>query len=687
MLAARSLMATGLMMIALALPTEAKAQVRAMGRRIAGGNQPAAGTVNLPYSFNDNTGNQWFFYQYGQFQQQGNMPVYSQGAMLQINGQYPQARNNQARVDEKTGELIFDAMQAPGVSLTRRIQINKEEGWVRYIDIIKNTGAEGAINLNYMTSLNYGVQTATMIPDPKKKDNNLAWVALTGAQNRTVVEMYGGKGAKTVPTIQYNQGNSQMNAVMSPTIGAGKEIAIMHFHHITTTPDAGAKYVMSMKESKVMAAIPAAIRKLIINFRGGENFVGDYEILRGDILDVVELRSGDQLKGTLKEKNFKLDTFYGPVELPVDKIIGLINAGQFRPRQLLVTRDGEIFGGKLDREKLVLELSSGQITEIPISAISRMGYRKRSGEPEEWTFEKPVVLMRTGDRIGVQMPTKDIDVATRYGPLKLKPDSVSSIDFQTEENSVHQISLKDGSKFAGLVSGDVFEMKLGSEGPEQVVKFPAASIRRLQLTNKSDDADDDQSTMNLANEDLLVGNLTGTLKLDTAFSTITINAGEVKKLTHTAGAPSDVQVVLWDDTTVSGQLQEQELAVLLKSGVAMKVPVALVEEYNQPRPQASGAVVESIKSLVGELNSDDWKARDAAQEKLITMGPVVISTIKQIRAAQPPEAQQRIDLVLKQLEKDNKTTKPAAGGAGGPGGAVPPAIIDQFAPQFQEILR
>src|SRR5436190_15541107 len=290
-----------------------------------------------------------------------------------------------------------------------------------------------------------------------------------------------------------------------------------------------------------------------------------------------------------------------------------------------------------------------------------MGYRKRSGEPEEWTFEKPVVLMRTGDRIGVQMPTRDIDVATRYGPLKLKPDSVASIDFQTEENSVHQIALRDGSKFAGLVNGDVFEMKLGSEGPEQVVKFPAASIRRLQLANKADDADDEQSTMNLANEDLLVGMLTGVYKLDTAFSTITLNAGEIKKLSHTAGAPTDVQVVLWDETTVSGQLQEQEVSCQLKSGVTMKVPVALVEEYNQPRPQASGTVVNSIKDLVGELNSDDWKQRDAAQDKLIAMGTVVISTLKQVRAAQPPEAQQRIDLILKQLEKDKK---PAAGAGG-----------------------
>src|SRR5256885_3805140 len=91
MLAARSLVAMGLIIAALSLPAEA--QVRAAMKRIAGGNQPASGTVNLPYSFNDNTGNQWFFYQYGQFQQQGNMPVYSQGAMLQI------------RSEEHTSEL------------------------------------------------------------------------------------------------------------------------------------------------------------------------------------------------------------------------------------------------------------------------------------------------------------------------------------------------------------------------------------------------------------------------------------------------------------------------------------------------------------------------------------------------------------------------------------------------------
>src|SRR5882762_6445530 len=101
MLSARSILATGLIIAALALPAHGQA-ARAM-RRIVGAAPAAGGMVNLPYTVSDNTGNQWLSYQAGQFQQQGGTPVYSQGAMLQINSAYPQARNNQGKVDEKRG--------------------------------------------------------------------------------------------------------------------------------------------------------------------------------------------------------------------------------------------------------------------------------------------------------------------------------------------------------------------------------------------------------------------------------------------------------------------------------------------------------------------------------------------------------------------------------------------------------
>ena len=99
-------------------------------------------------------------------------------------------------------------------------------------------------------------------------------------------------------------------------------------------------------------------------------------------------------------------------------------------------------------------------------------------------MDKPVVMLRSGDRIGSQPPTAEIDVVTRYGTLKLPPKAISTIVFQSEEHGVHDVLLADGSKFAGLVSADSLTMKLAvtGGGPEQMVKFPASTIGRVQLS-------------------------------------------------------------------------------------------------------------------------------------------------------------------------------------------------------------
>jgi hypothetical protein len=498
----------------------------------------------------------------------------------------------------------------------------------------------------------------------------MAWVAQTSG-NRTVVELFNGRGAKQAFAINYQPGNSQVMANLSLTLPAGKDVAVMHFHTITTDPAAGTKWVQSLKESQVLKDVPPALRKIIVNFTGGQNFVGDYEILRGDVFDVAELRTGDQYRGTLKESSYKLTTFYGPVELPVDKVIGLINVGEFRPRQLIVTADGEIFGGKLEQDHIAIELSSGQVTRVPLAQVSRLGYRKRPGEPEEWTFDKPLVLMRSGDRMGVRMPTADIEVATRYGALKLKPSAVGAIAFASEDHGIHEVFLADGSRFAGLVTAERFDLQLstGANSGGTPISIPTSAIARLQLSAKVEEPDENAPTLALTNDDQLVGVLAGRLKLETAFDTLDLDARQIKSLRHAKGASvQDVQVTLWDETTVSGQLAETDLTCNLKCGVTMRVPVALVEEYNQPFPQPSEAMVKRVKEQVAQLDADDWKGRDRAEAQLVGMGPAIAGTLRQLRNDQSPEARQRIDSVLKQLEKQAGEARPTNPGAAVPGG-------------------
>jgi len=84
------------------------------------------GNVNLPYNVTDSQGNQLNIYQGGWVQMQGNQPLFSQGGMLNINGNQPNMRNNTARLDDKTGEIVFENMNAQnGFTVTRRILIDK----------------------------------------------------------------------------------------------------------------------------------------------------------------------------------------------------------------------------------------------------------------------------------------------------------------------------------------------------------------------------------------------------------------------------------------------------------------------------------------------------------------------------------------------------------------------------------
>lgn len=647
------------------------------------------GVVRLPWMTNDAKGQTWRVYQNGFLQNQGPTPqggitqTFNQGAQLTVNGNGPQTVSNQGRVDEKTGELVLENMQVGGLAVTRRIFVDKDGGYVRYIDVFHNgQGQDQNVQISLSTNLNYGVNTSQTVDDPKRKGQSIGWAAQTGSM-ACLFEMYAGKGSKVAAQVMAQPGNNVVQTNYPLTIPANKEVALMHLHGLVPTQDAGAQFMTGLKEAQLLKNLPPALRKIIVNFAGGSNFIGDFEILRGDLLDVVELRSGDQLKGTLKDLAYDLTTFYGPVSLPADRVVAVMTAGQFRPRQLVVTADGQVFGGRLKKDTLDLQLSSGQVTQIPLAQVGRVGYRKRAGEPEEWTFDKPLVQMRGGERIGVKPPAGELEFVTRYGKLALRPEQVAAVLLQSEDTGAHQVYLADGGKVSGLLAADALEMTLDAPGPAQAVKFPVSSIARFQITPKAAEPDETTPTLKLANDDLLVGTITGQLKVDAAFDTITVAAAEVKALSHARDNPSDVQVTLFDGTTFSGQLQEFDLAVKTTGGLSLKVPLALVEEYSQPQPMPSEAMIGQIKKVVEDLNSKEWKTREAAEAALHGMGPEAITVLRQLRQNQPPEAQQRFDLILKDLERQQKEkAKPGAAGSGtgaGNGGPQPalPRFFDQ----------
>jgi hypothetical protein len=99
----------------------------------------------------------------------------------------------------------------------------------------------------------------------------------------------------------------------------------------------------------------------------------------------------------------------------------------------------------------------------------------------------------------------------------------------------------------------------------------------------------------------------------------------------------------------------------------------LLKSYTNPQTAAPALMVDRIKAIVADLNADDWKQRDAAEKQLLAIGPGAVGTLKSLRDAQPPEAQQRIDSVLKRLDKQGNKNQglPAGEDEGGAKTNVP----------------
>ncbi len=627
------------------------------------------GNGGLPATGSDGHGNTWIIYQPWCVQSQSNMPIYGQTANIQLpSGQSPTVNGTpNAHVDDKTGELLLENMVVGTCPLTRRVLIDGDSGGVRVVDVLKNPGAtEQQLALQLTSTISYGVQNTQLVPDPKNPARNLAWVAqVPVGPGKVAVDVYAGPGAAVCPTIDSQPGNNVGTANVQVTVPPHGQVAIVHYHLVVASVDAGTQWVTAMKPSKMLADLPKDVRKSIVNFRVAGSLLGDQEVLRGDLLDVVELHNGDRLNGNLSDAAYKLDTFYGTVDLPVDRVVGIVNAGDFRPRQLLVTSDGQIFGGHLQQAAIGLELTSGQKVSIPLAQVARVGYRRRPGEADDDSdkpggqLKPPYLLLATGDRIGVKLPAVPVPVMTRYGPLSLPAEVLAGIQFAGDDATVHTVTLTDGSRFGGLVTMPEFTATLttGTGSDDKPIRFAVGSLSRIVFAgdeptdNSSKPTSDDAPALHVRKDDLLVGTLTGTMKVDTAFDTMTVDAAGVRSLAPSKDNPSVVAVTTWDGTVFNGQVQDPTLACHLSCGVDVQVPVALIDGYTNPSPTVPALMQAKVQQLVKDLDADDWQARDAAEKELVKLGPAVGGTLKAARDKQPPEAQQRIDAVLRQLKK------------------------------------
>ena len=631
-------------------------------------NEPApARPVQLPHVLRDGSGTALNVNVDGSVtDHQGDL--FDAGAQLFIGNDFQYAPDNpQATLDPRRGELLFPPMTAHGLTVSRRVSADPRRGWWRYVETLENQGqapVRTQVRVRFdLSGVVQGVEHPADGGGDGRGDKPPVGLAVFDGDDGIAI-LGGGRGAARYaarPHFVTEPNSDGVEVLYDVEVAPRKSVSIVHAVAVRPGLREAADYLRSVKDADVLRGLPPDLLRALANFSVADRMVGDVEILRGDLFDVVELRGGDVYKGTLREKAYRVQTGYGAVDVPAERVVAMVTLGQHRPTQLLVTADGEVFGGTLEGDAVRLELSTGHVTTVPLASVRRLGYRRRAGEPEELRppADRALVTLRAGDRIVVEPPSSPVAVATCYGTLKLEPRAVASIAFQSEARDVHEVRLVDGSRFAGVVAQDRFDLRRASPATgaaagadASAVSFAATSLRRLQLAPDAEEPPPDAPRLSLSNGDLLVGGLTGRLVLETAFDAIALDAEGFQALrpgTPPDGgtaSPNEVQLTLWDGATLSGRVRGDSVDCVLRCGAAVKVPVAMVEDYTQPRPRPAASAVERIKAVVADLNADDWKTRDHAAAQLASIGPAAAAVLRELREGQPPEVRQRIDQIL-----------------------------------------
>lgn len=659
---------------------------------VAGGNSGGGRPITLPTTVTDNAGSVWTIYANGMVQQQGGgIPIFGQLGQFTVNGNAANANRlnmpngmignmpggmaaaagggASARIDDRTGEVTLSNLTVGGFIVTRRILVEKETASLRFADTFRNlTNAEKAAVINYSGSFNFGIQSSRLItpPDLKKSNQPLGWIGMTG-NNRAIFSAWGLTGGKVIPRVNYPEGSNVLNVSINFQIPGNKDISVVHYHGSTDTLDKAAGEVSAARFSKLLPALPDAVRRSLVNLPArGANLPDDLEILRGEQTDVIETTTGDLLRGSFQDKTFPLTTFFGKAQLPAEKVLAIVTLGRQRPMHLLLTSEGELFGGTLDLPALTFQLASGQTIKLPITQFRRAGARMAptpiAGADEPRMPRKPLLFLRNGQRLAIAAPTNAFDFASRYGPLSIPANKIVQLSLYSPTSPVHQVTLTDGSKFSAILTVPKFDLTLDGAVGSQSVSVPTPLIAALQPTAPGDDDASPTNTPQLRTlgEDLFVGSLTGTLQLDTAFETIDIPADGIRSIRRANENPetsttfSELRITQWDGTVLTGTPKSLTLPVNLASGLSIAIPVDLIAAFDNPKPRPSAAMAETIKVLIAKLNDDDFKTREQAQAQLLANGSSILPLLKEARETQPPpapEVQQRLDTLIGQLDK------------------------------------
>jgi hypothetical protein len=194
------------------------------------------------------------------------------------------------------------------------------------------------------------------------------------------------------------------------------------------------------------------------------NIILDFE--RGSTADVLYLRNGDVITGTILNKNYNITTSYTQTQINNKMIKEIyLESGENNMSKILTINNNKI-SGFISNPIIVFKLKNGNQIEIRREKILKLVFRIDNEELQRISqSQSQFLILKNGDYFSGNILEKEFCIKTTYADIYCKLDEIKLITQIRGENPLTKVEMINGDLIQGILKTENINILLDI-GPE-----------------------------------------------------------------------------------------------------------------------------------------------------------------------------------------------------------------------------
>jgi hypothetical protein len=453
--------------------------------------------------------------------------------------------------------------------------------------------------------------------------------------------------------IQTRQNNNRLHWAYRLEVPAGKAVALCHFTAQGQDEAKLASLLDQFRAQVYLEDLPDDLLSSILNFHVASHPAG--LLTRSKDHDALVKTDGKTVYGRILPEPYRVQTLFGKVVLPAERVLGVLRLSRELDTVCVLLSDGQAVAGRLERQAIRLEPTTGGVQSYPLSHLLQWSSRISENLPARPDFQGPRVQLDSGDLLRIDEQSLSLALRTVDSMLQLEPAHLHRIQIQAGGRPTHRVTFTNGSTLAGMVLGPTFsaQLELGFD-----LEVPLAKVRQIQFTPQTE-PNDLLTQLTLADgEKLYVQIEDEPLELTTSFGQARIHPESIQDLYSLTQQRAVLKI--WNGSTFRGRLASAQLRVQIVPGPWMQLDLDRLSQLHRPHALPPREIVEQVARLVELLDEPSYEKRQEATEKLKQMGQAIRPLLRRHKADTPSlEVRNRIEDILEIHSSAPSSNSPA----------------------------